>query len=249
MIVGLTIVFIVFASLSVKTLRSSSSVKHRNSREWAIDSIGLLVQGLVVPIIQTLLLGKLWVWLMPSLKGAVQFPPVVAFLVSFVFVDYLYYWNHRLLHIPQLWNWHRVHHSTKKLDLLASSRNSLLTPALIVYVWVNSLVVFALGDATYFVVASSIGAALDLWRHSGLVMATGSKLHAVLSPWLILPQDHEWHHARSQSEVNFGANLNLWDRLHGTYLRNDARPDAFGTSDVEELTWREFFVPSKGRQS
>jgi sterol desaturase/sphingolipid hydroxylase (fatty acid hydroxylase superfamily) len=224
MILGLAIVFISFVALLVASFCSTEArarVLGRSAKTWIVDFSGLIVQGLAVPLVQTLALAPLWERTVPSLKGAIAVPWWASFLMSFVLIDYVYYWNHRMLHLPLFWRWHRLHHSAQEIDIFATARNSLLTPLLIVYLWINSIFVFALGDATPFLVASSVGAALDLWRHSGFSVNENGTLFRCLSPWLILPQHHARHHAPDEREVrsasNFGANLNWWDGIHGTF--------------------------------
>ena len=56
---------------------------------------------------------------------------------------------------------------------------------------------------------------------------SGVRLVSVL-PWQPPSQFHDDHHA--QFHVNFGQNLMLWDRLHGTLRRQGRRygPEIFG---------------------
>lgn len=251
MTLGLAIVFASFWSLTAVTAVKTDRFQSRTLKAWLIDAACLLIQGLLIPVVQTLLIAQLWSVLFPEAKESWQMPWAMAFALSFVVVDYLYYWNHRLLHTPILWKWHKLHHSTQTLDLVASSRNSLLTPALIVYVWANSLFLFLLGDATPFIVASSIGAALDLWRHSGLNVSETSLVYRLLSPWLILPQDHEAHHRVETHGVNYGANFKIWDKWHDTYeaparmLQQKPTTQATMANHAnEDLKWSQFFWPT-----
>lgn len=178
------------------------------------------MQGWVVPALSGLLgawaLGALW----PAGRGALSLPAGAAFALNFVAVDYLYYWNHRLLHGP-LWRFHAVHHTAEAMDVWVTARNGLLTPFLIVYVWANGLFIHLLADPRPFLLGSAVTAALDLWRHS-------SVLPRALSPLLITPFDHSWHHSRERQDVNFGANLRLWDVLHGTAGPSEGAPRALG---------------------
>lgn len=247
MMFGLTLVFVTFIVLSALTALKTKQFQTRQTKEWLVDSAGLLVQGLLIPVIQTLLLARLWESAFPELKGALTLSPLVSFLASFVFIDYLYYWNHRLLHHPKLWDWHKLHHSTLKIDLFATSRNSLLTPALIIYVWANSLFLFFVGNSQAFLIASALGASLDLWRHSGFAVPKKSLAYRMLSPWLILPQDHEVHHEIQSKGLNFGANLKLWDQAHGTFHSGDQKAELNSARnelrDSSDLTWSNFVWP------
>ena len=209
------LVAIVFAVLLVATLvMSGARFFAREPNAWLVDTSGLVMQGLIA-------VALAWV---PA-RGPIDVPFGVAFAISFVGVDYAYYWNHRLLH-GALWRWHAVHHTAPRLDVLVTSRNSLLTPLLIVYLWSGLAALFLLRDPDGFLLGLSLTAALDLWRHSPLVPS--SRVRGVLSWVFVTPHEHAWHHSSDRHDVNFGANFTLWDRLHGTYLGSATAPDHLG---------------------
>ncbi len=216
------IVFSFFVLLAVATFVSRSnrnSALNRSREEWILDSLGLFMQGGVIPALQIGLSQKIYFHWIPSLKGVIHLSSVWAFVLNFVGVDYIYYWNHRLLHQKRAWPFHVVHHAAIRFDFLMCSRNTLWTPFLIIYVWVNAFFIYSLSDPFPFILGASVTAGLDLWRHTRFSPQSGV-LHSLLSPALILPSDHAAHHRSHTQGVNFGANLNLWDRLHQTFLRD-----------------------------
>lgn len=186
----------------------------RNRAEWAYDSLGLFIQGVVIPVIPLLLLPFL-MKMFPHLAGRIEIPGWIQFVLSFVLVDYLYYWNHRFFHSKNFWDFHRIHHSSRRLDILATSRNSFITSFMIVYLWAQILGTFLIADSFYFMLGFGFTFALDLYRHSGL--NTPSLLRQSLGQVLILPEQHVLHHSKRGRNKNFGANLVWWDKLHGTY--------------------------------
>ena len=257
MIAGLVVVFVSFWGLAIASFLSPSvraRVLSRSLKAWVVDFSGLIVQGLAVPLVQAVVLAPLWANIFPRLQGAIAAPWWISFLLSFVVIDYVYYWNHRVLHLPIFWRWHRLHHSANEVDVFVTARNSLLTPIFIVYLWINSIFVFALGDPTPFLVASSVGAALDLWRHSGFSLSERSFFYRWLNPWLILPQHHARHHSTisvALSEANFGANFKWWDQAHGTF-RSDPLDSSVQRAPemlAVQLTMRELVWPSRERTS
>lgn len=198
----------------------------RKKNEWFLDVFGLLQQGFLFPLIQTYLLFIIFQELAPQLKGTLYLNPILSFLLQFVVIDYLYYWNHRLLHKPNFWHLHRIHHSSKKLDTWVSSRNSFWSSFFILYMWIHAFFIFLLNDARSFVLAIAIGNALDLWRHSGFRLP--KKLESILSTFLVIPHHHEWHHSSEVYDKNFGANFILWDKLHGTYYSSETKCEKLG---------------------
>lgn len=213
----------------------------RDLKQWVIDIAGLFVQGWLVPLAKIYGLSYIFDLSLSSLKGSIAISPWWAFGIGFVVVDYLYYWNHRLLHTPRFWSLHKIHHSTEHLDLFSSARNSLATPLFIVYIWIHSFMAFVLRDPTYYVLGATLTAILDLWRHSpGLEMRFVSK--GSLEKVWITPSLHGWHHSVYGMQKNFGANFSLWDRLHGTYGEPITHKIKYGWVDSTPL-WRQLFYP------
>lgn len=229
------LVFAVFAVLVVATsLLRGRDYFARTRDEWVVDGAGLIAQGILVPLLETVAIVAVLAAVAPRLRGSIDLPFAAGFLLNFVVIDYAYYWNHRLLHGP-LWRWHVVHHTARRLDVLVTARNTLWTPLLIVYVWMNALALFLLREPTGFLLGMSLTAALDLWRHSPL------RAPRFVSLLFITPHEHAWHHSRERTEVNFGANLSLWDRVHGTFVGDAASPASLGV-DVATSGLRPLFA-------
>jgi sterol desaturase/sphingolipid hydroxylase (fatty acid hydroxylase superfamily) len=225
------LVFPIFLILILATFWGQAGwgrLRQKPFQDWLLDLIGLFMQGFVIPILQVIVIVKLYAFVLPHWQGQLHLAPWLAFAVNFVAIDYLYYWNHRLLHGKALWPLHQVHHSVTVMDVLGTSRNTLWSSFLIVYLWVNGLFVYLLDAPTWYLVGMSVTSGLDLWRHSRLTIVQETGLYRWLSSWLMLPQDHHWHHAQGSDGCNFGANFKLWDRMHGTYWESDAPPQSLG---------------------
>lgn len=209
--------------------------------EKVVDVIGLVVQGLIVPLFSILVSYRILSYLFVDFKAVLELSPIISFLIPLTFIDYIYYWNHRLLHSKKLWLMHRVHHTPKELDLLVTSRNSFWTPFFLVYIWSQTAFVFILSDPYPFLLGVAVSSGLDLWRHTKTDLPKSLSFLGLL---LILPKDHRWHHSESKTGINYGANLNLWDRMHGTLYRPDVEPAKLGfpssgtTSDWLLTPWR-----------
>jgi sterol desaturase/sphingolipid hydroxylase (fatty acid hydroxylase superfamily) len=201
--------------------KSRELVLSRSRLDWLFDVSGLIAQGVIIPALQILVGLYLYKQFLPELQGQLRLNGILSFLLSFVFVDYLYYWNHRLLHVKKLWPTHALHHTAKSYDFLITSRNTLWTPVLLVYLWVNSFFIFILSDAKWFIVGVSLTAALDLWRHSTF-------MPKYFPSFFVTSKDHAWHHSTEISNVNFGANFSLWDKLHGTFHSTSSYPRELG---------------------
>ena len=232
--------FVLLISLTV--WKNGSELRQKPLHDWILDSAGLWIQGLLIPLLQLTLLQTLYQQLFPGWHHKLTLHPLLAFALSFGAVDYLYYWNHRFLHSHWGWFAHQVHHTVSTMDVLGTSRNTLWSSFLIVYLWVHGLFIYLLNDPTAYIVGVSLTAALDLWRHSRFSPQPKSWEYRWLAGWLILPQDHSWHHHSAAKACNYGANFKLWDRLHDTLHQSDQWPTTLGQASHLSL-WRKLIYP------
>ncbi len=209
-------------------LRWGNSYRQKPGSDWVLDGVGLLIQGVAIPVLQVTVMGYLWAWALPTWESTLTLPWAVQGAISFVGVDYLYYWNHRLLHSQWLWPLHQVHHTVTEMDVLGTSRNTVWSSFFIVYLWVHGLMLYLLDHPSSYLLGISLTAALDLWRHSRFSPPPQHWLCSWLSPWLILPRDHAQHHSTFHQNCNFGANFSLWDKIHGTAEQTTAHHEKLG---------------------
>lgn len=136
---------------------------------------------------------------------------------GFLLVDFAYYWNHRLEHrVSLLWGHHSVHHSSTAFDLTTSLRVA----------WQDGLtaaVVYgplaALGmEPTMIAVLIQVNLLLQVWIHTRDIRRVPG-LEGVINT----PAAHRVHHANTPHALdsNYGGFLMIWDRLFGTYRRED----------------------------
>lgn len=229
-------IFVFLMGLTAANPQRLAALKVKPGEDWVLDGIGLFFQGILIPFLQIAVVYQIYHYLLPSDRGLLNLHPIAGFSLSFVGVDYLYYWNHRLLHQSGLWRLHLVHHTLRDRHVIGTSRNTLWTSFLILYLWIHALFLYLLQDPTGYLVGVSLTSMLDLWRHSEIEPRSETLLHRLLSPWLILPQDHAWHHASSATGVNYGANLKFWDKLHGTYYESENPPERLGIETKLSLT-------------
>jgi sterol desaturase/sphingolipid hydroxylase (fatty acid hydroxylase superfamily) len=147
--------------------------------------------------------------------------------------DACIYWGHRLSHsVPLLWRFHRVHHTSERVDWLAAHRehpvDNLYTRT------IENLPLILLG----FPIEALAGFAMfrGLWAifiHSNTAISPGPLRFLIGSPRL-----HHWHHELGHSgRVNF-ANLSpLMDLLFGTFHDPGHMPERYGIPDRIPHGW------------
>ena len=135
---------------------------------------------------------------------------------------------HRSFHaVPFLWKFHEVHHSSKHLDWLATYRVHPLEQ--IAVVAAVTLPHILLGFSNF---AVSIYSVIYVW-HAHLIHANLNVSLGVLDRIFATPRFHHWHHANHVDayDMNFGAQLVIWDRLFGTcYAGPLAWPERYGVN-------------------
>lgn len=136
------------------------------------------------------------------------------------FLDFLFYWNHRLLHKNRyLWCAHVVHHQSTDYNFTVSLRVSILQ------VWYTAPFAFPLALAGFPVAAVWTIFIVDkfyqFWVHTKLIGSLGP-----LEWVLVTPRHHSVHHAKNPEYIdrNFGGMFIIWDRLFGTFAPRRAEP-------------------------
>lgn len=223
------IVFGALFGLLLLSHEARQRLKAKSRFEWLLDISNLTIQGTLIPLLRYALFFILLKALWPQGQGLLQLHWATGFLINFVVVDYLYYWNHRLMHSRRAFPVHLVHHTVSHMDVFATSRNTLWTSFFFVYLWVNGLMLYLTDLNAGFVFAMALTASLDLWKHSNS-LSSRPKLQQMISRFGIMtPMDHAWHHS-SRLNYNYGATWNLFDRIHGTYLSSENYPERLGVN-------------------
>jgi sterol desaturase/sphingolipid hydroxylase (fatty acid hydroxylase superfamily) len=137
--------------------------------------------------------------------------------------DFLYYWSHRASHrVPVMWASHAVHHNSPRLNLSTGMRNSWVGGWLD---WVFFLPLAALGfHPLHLGVVQALATAWDFLAHTPYFPK-----NRVLDLLFNSPSNHQVHHGANPEYVdkNLGGFLIVWDRLFGTYQREEA-PAIYG---------------------
>jgi len=145
---------------------------------------------------------------------------VAGWVAAFVLVDPGQYVTHRMCHRCQvLWACHVVHHSSEELNYVVATRVSSLQSvfntvfflplAVIGIPWQMALTCYGLNQIHQF------------WLHTRLVGRLGW-----LEAFLVTPSHHRVHHGRDAKYVdrNYGGVLIIWDRVFGTFQREEEEP-------------------------
>jgi sterol desaturase/sphingolipid hydroxylase (fatty acid hydroxylase superfamily) len=137
--------------------------------------------------------------------------------------DFIYYWNHRAMHESRwLWAIHVVHHSSERYNLSTALRQP-VADAFGVFVPYGLMA--GLGFRPELIeTARGVNLLYQFWIHTDAIERLGAA-EAVLNT----PSHHRVHHGsnRRYLDRNHGSILILWDRLFGTFQRED-EPVVYG---------------------
>jgi sterol desaturase/sphingolipid hydroxylase (fatty acid hydroxylase superfamily) len=176
-----------------------------------------------------------------AVLNASRFGFASSVLIALVFLDLGNYVAHTLLHRHDvLWEFHKAHHSSRKLDWLAAFRSHIVEQLLRRILAPFLLIIFGFAPEVV-AVAGGLFIAWGIFNHANL---------AVHLPWLeflfITPALHRAHHVSASVDQNLGTVFSIWDRLRGTLVKGEVYPDTVmgipGETDSYPQSWGRQFV-------
>ena len=175
-----------------------------------------------------------------------RWPLGVQAIWAVLWIELAVYWAHRLLHrVPLFWRFHKIHHSSSRLDWIAGARvhpfdrgigvGLAIVPALVLGVRPIQFGAFA---AVQGILAVLLHANVR-WRLRPLARIVSTT------------EFHHWHHSLGDDarDANYAAFLPIFDVLFGTYhMPADARPERYGVRDhVPQGWWAQLEDPFRKR--
>lgn len=162
-------------------------------------------------------------------------------LLAFLAADFTYYWMHRLEHEHRiLWASHSVHHSSKDYNLTVGFRLSLVEG---LFEWAFLIPMILIGFTPFqAIVGLLLVAQYQHWVHTERVTKLGW-----LDEVFNTPSVHRVHHGsnRQYLDKNYGGVLMIWDKLFGTFAREEEKVIYGLTRDINtnnpvKITFMEF---------
>jgi len=187
----------------------------------ALADLGCGVGQQVAMVFGTGLLLAGYEWLYQHAR-LVTFGPASPWpwVISFLWVDFAYYWWHRASHeVNLLWAVHAVHHQSEDYNLAVALRQAILS-SLTSFPFYAPMAFVGVPTAVN-VAMVSISTLYQFWIHTELVGKLG-RAEALLNT----PSHHRVHHAVNPRYLdrNYGAILIVWDRLFGSFAEERERP-------------------------
>jgi sterol desaturase/sphingolipid hydroxylase (fatty acid hydroxylase superfamily) len=147
----------------------------------------------------------------------------VAWVVSFLLFDLMWYLAHRMGHRVRLfWCFHGVHHTDEEMRLTTAIRGSAIEFLYLpwFFVWIPLLGIHPL-------ILLATEPVSRLWGFLSHVSPRWFGKTDWLDPWLITPSLHRVHHGRNTEylDTNYAQVFSFWDRLLGSYHTETVAPE------------------------
>jgi sterol desaturase/sphingolipid hydroxylase (fatty acid hydroxylase superfamily) len=212
-------VFLLLILLELAITRLQEKDYYRLSDSISDLGCGMLQQLLEVFVKTALFAGYLFLYRryrlveMPSASAGV-------WIACFLGVDFLYYWFHRTSHeVNAFWAAHVVHHQSEEFNLAVALRQGAFQGT---FSWIFYLPLAVLGfPPLMFLSVTSVNTLYQFWIHTRVIGRLGP-LEVILNT----PSNHRVHHGRDPKYIdrNHGGTLIVWDRLFGTYQKEEEEP-------------------------
>jgi sterol desaturase/sphingolipid hydroxylase (fatty acid hydroxylase superfamily) len=139
------------------------------------------------------------------------------FLPCYILFDFCSYWAHRISHKQRFW-WatHVAHHTGEHYNLTVAFRLSWVQYLKVVFLFPVPLAGF---HPFIFFTTNQIAILYQFWIHTEYIR----KLPRVVEYIFVTPSNHRVHHGSQPKYIdkNFGATFIIWDRMFGTYQKEE----------------------------
>ncbi len=152
---------------------------------------------------------------------ALHWAPLAAWTVSFILIDFAYYWEHRLSHeIHILWAGHVVHHSSEEYNLTVALRQSTLHG---LFTWVFFIPLAIVGvPVAMFVTNYALNLLYQFWIHTRAI----DRMHPWIEAVWNTPSHHRVHHGVNPKyqDKNYAGVFITFDKWFGSWVPEEEEP-------------------------
>ena len=215
------VLLLIAAEVMYSTVNGLGLYKFRDT----LAGLGLLIGNFMIGLLTKSSIFLLYIYLYQFKFITVNelLPTWAVWIVTFVMIDFVYYWYHRFSHrVRFMWAVHMNHHSSEEMNFTVSLRQAWFGP-------ITKVPFFIVMPLIGFdpIITAVAGVASTLWGvigHTQWIRRLG-----VLEYILVTPSSHRVHHGSNECYIdkNYGNLLIVWDRLFGTFAE-EIEPVRFG---------------------
>jgi sterol desaturase/sphingolipid hydroxylase (fatty acid hydroxylase superfamily) len=221
--------FFIF-NISLILIETLTDILTSKKRRWKDTGANFLI-FIINQILEKTVVGSVGVmclmpfhWLTP-----LSIPMnLLTWILAFFAADLTYYWMHRIEHEQRiLWALHSVHHSSKDYNLSVSFRLSIIEGLI---EWIFLIPMILIGFSPFqAIVGLILVAQFQTWIHTERIGKLGW-----LDKIFNTPSVHRVHHGSNKKylDKNYGGFLIIWDRIFGTYQKEEEQVIYGLTKDI-----------------
>ena len=190
----------------------------------AILTLGLNVGlGHLVPLaLMAFIHADVAAWTLDSTAGG--------WVAAFVLYDLAWYVDHRIGHrVGLFWAMHQVHHSSEEYNMTVASRGFIVDITLLNRPAFYALPLLGVSPLQFI----TVSICTNIW---GIAQHTRTVGRLKGLDWLLAtPSNHRVHHGTEPKYIdrNYGEVLMVWDRMFGTYQREEEEPTYGVTQPID----------------
>ncbi len=215
--VGLFFIF----NISIIILEIIADFITKKQRRWK-DTTANIAIYILGKITDKILLGSLGIIALIPIYYLVPYEIPMnwwTWVLGILAADFTYYWMHRIEHEHRiLWASHSVHHSSEDYNLTVSFRLSIVEG---LFEWMFLIPMILIGFNPFQAMVSLIFVVqFQTWIHTEKIQKLGW-----LDEIFNTPSVHRVHHGSNPKylDKNYGGLLMVWDKLFGTYQREEEK--------------------------
>jgi sterol desaturase/sphingolipid hydroxylase (fatty acid hydroxylase superfamily) len=158
---------------------------------------------------------------------------LIAYAVALIAFEFGSYWAHRWSHKSRLlWQFHKVHHYSRQLNLLTGIKHhpfddlfqgavaglAVVFAMSLFFDHVNARPADNLSEPYWLALAvSSTNTVLNRFSHTHIAFSLGRRLDRMF----VTPAIHILHHSRDFQDTNYGNFISIWDVAFGTFRAHE----------------------------
>jgi sterol desaturase/sphingolipid hydroxylase (fatty acid hydroxylase superfamily) len=219
--------------LAIEAWFSYRENRHLYEKKDTFTSLGLGIGNVIVGFATKAAIFGLFSFLYQFRLFELDYTLWWYWVLLFFADDLSYYWFHRTAHnVNWFWASHVVHHSSQHYNLAAALRQTWTgnaTGAFLFWAWLP-LVGF---HPIWILFMQQVSLIYQFWIHTETINKLPKPLEFVLNT----PSHHRVHHGSDLQylDKNHGGILIIWDRLFGTFQKEEHRPTYGLTTNINSF--------------
>ncbi|HVM88765.1 MAG TPA: sterol desaturase family protein [Puia sp.] len=233
--------------LSIEAWFTYKENKHPYETKDTFGSLGLGIGNVIVGFFTKAMIFGLFTFIYKLRLFTLDYTKWWFWVLLLFADDFSYYWFHRISHhVNYFWASHVVHHSSQHYNLAAALRQTWTgnaTGAFLFWAWMP----FAGFDPIWVLFMQQISLIYQFWIHTETIHKMPRWFEFIFNT----PSHHRVHHGSNLKylDKNHAGILIIWDRLFGTFKKEEERPRYGLTKNIQSFnpvvvafkTWMDLF--------